>query len=165
MNKKKYLSGWGRYPFYKTQLSEPESLEEIKKAISFGKSIARGNGSSYGDSAINRLNTISMRNFNNILDFNSDSGLLIVQSGILLFDIIEKFLPKGWFSFVTPGTKFVTVGGMVSSDVHGKNHYKDGSFGKYIEWIDLMNSDGKILRCSKSKNSKLYYWIYLVVFS
>ena len=120
--------------------------------------IARGNGRSYGDSSINKLNTIDMRNFNRFLNFNEKDGLLIAQAGVLLKDILEIFLPKGWFPPVTPGTKYVTLGGMVAADVHGKNHYKFGTFGKYVKWIEIMDQNGKIVRCSRKEKKELFFW-------
>ena len=120
--------------------------------------IARGNGRSYGDSSISEQNTICMKNFNKIIDFDMQTGLLTVESGVLLSQIIDKYLTEGWFPKVSPGSKFVTVGGMVACDVHGKNHHKDGSFGNYIEWLDIITSEGEIKRCSKKNNSELFNW-------
>ena len=73
----------------------------------------------------------------------------------MLADVIEVFLERGWFPAVTPGTKFVTLGGMIAADVHGKNHHKDGSFGRYVDWIDIVIADGSIQRCSKTENVEL----------
>ena len=147
------LGGWGRYPLIETKLKSPSSIEELVQEISKKNFIARGNGRSYGDSAINKSNTISMKKFNRVLEFNDDSGLLVTESGILLSEIIDFYLPKGWFPMVTPGSKFVTVGGMVACDVHGKNHHKEGSFGDYIEWLEIITTNGEIKRCSKKENS------------
>ena len=99
-----------------------------------------------------------MRNFNRFLNFDNKKGLVTVEAGILLKDIIEILLPKGWFPPVTPGTKYVTIGGMVAADVHGKNHYKYGTFSKYIEWIEIINHKGKLIRCSRKENAELFFW-------
>ena len=133
-------------------------MYELTKAISMNNAIARGNGRSYGDSSISEQNTICMKNFNKIIDFDMQTGLLTVESGVLLSQIIDKYLTEGWFPKVSPGSKFVTVGGMVACDVHGKNHHKDGSFGNYIEWLDIITSEGEIKRCSKKNNSELFNW-------
>ena len=85
-------------------------------------------------------------------------GILTVESGILLEDIINTFLPRGWFPYVTPGSKYVTIGGLIAADVHGKNHHKDGSFRNFIEWFELIDSKGEIKKCSKDENSELYEW-------
>ena len=152
------LSGWGRFPFINTKVKSPTSIKELVREISKSNVIARGNGRSYGDSSINKNKTICMRNFNHITKFNDETGLLIVESGVLLSEIIEAFLPRGWFPKVTPGSKFVTVGGMVACDVHGKNHHKDGSFGNYVEWIDIITANGEIKKCSKKINTELFNW-------
>ena len=150
------ISGWGNNHFFNVVLRQPRTAIEIKEYIKNIDSIARGNGRSYGDSSINLYNTIDIKKLNRILDFNSKNGLVIVEAGIKLNEIIEVFLPRGWFPYVTPGTKFVTIGGMVASDVHGKNHHKEGSFRKYVRWFDIMLSNGEILRCSKTKNQDLF---------
>ena len=101
-----------------------------------------------------------MTGFNRFLDFDYSNGLLYVQSGVLLSDIIDIFLPNGWFPYVTPGTKFVTIGGMVAADVHGKNHLSHGSFSNHVEWIEIINSDGELIRCSRNENSDLFKWTF-----
>ena len=152
------ISGWGKYPIVNSFVSTPSSLEDLINTIKIGNGIARGNGRSYGDSAISSRNTIEMKKFNRMLEFNSTSGLLVLEAGVILEDVINIFLPKGWFPPVTPGSKFVTIGGMVAADVHGKNHHKDGSFSSYIDWIDVITSGGQIKRCSRKKNKKIFNW-------
>ena len=152
------LSGWGRYPAINAKLSTPRSDTEVFKLLEKGNAIARGNGRAYGDSAVSRTNTIHMKHFNRMLDFNADSGQLVTEAGVLLADVIKVFLPRGWFPVVTPGTKFVTIGGMIAADVHGKNHHKDGSFGTYVDWIDVANADSTLQRCSKTQNTDLFEW-------
>lgn len=151
------LSGWGRYPKINAIVNFPSTILDLKKMIK-KKSIARGNGRSYGDSSISKNSTICMKNFNKILKFDKKTGLLVVESGVLLSDIIDHFLPMGWFPRVTPGSKYVTIGGMVACDVHGKNHHKDGSFGKYIKWLEIITTNGKIKKCSRKNNTKLFNW-------
>ena len=85
-----------------------------------------------------------MKKFNRVLEFNDDTGLIVTEPGILLSEIINSFLPKGWFPTVTPGSKFVTVGGMDACDVHGKNHHKEGCFGDYIVWLEFFTDNGGI---------------------
>ena len=155
---KEIISGWGNYPQIKAFIREPKTIDELKILVKFYSSIARGKGRSYGDSSINELNTIKMSRFNRFLSFDENNGLLVTQAGVVLDDVIKTFLPKGWFPHVTPGTKFVTIGGMVASDIHGKNHYIKGSFQNHIKWIDIINYDGEILRCSSKENSDLFNW-------
>ena len=158
ISQKEEISGWGNYPKIKVFKRKPKSIKELKKYIKENSIIARGNGRSYGDSSINKYNTIDMTSFNRFLYFDNKKGLIIAQSGVLLSDIIKIFAPKGWFLNVTPGTKFVTLGGMVASDVHGKNHHIKGSFRNFIKWIEIIDFEGKILRCSQKKNKDLFDW-------
>ena len=152
------LGGWGRYPLIEAKLKSPTSIEELITLVSRGNAIGRGNGRSYGDSSISKQNTICMKNFNKILKFDNKNGLIVVESGILLSEIITTFLHRGWFPKVTPGSKYVTVGGMLACDVHGKNHHKDGSFGNYVEWLDIITPDKEIIRCSRKTNSEVFNW-------
>ncbi|MEN8831487.1 FAD-binding oxidoreductase [Pacificibacter sp.] len=152
------LSGWGRYPIIDAEMTAPRSIEDISKRVQTGNAIARGNGRSYGDSAVSATNTIHMKHFNRILAFDDQSGQLVAEAGVLLADVIDAFLERGWFPSVTPGTKFVTLGGMIAVDVHGKNHHKDGSFASYVDWIDVMVADGSVQRCSRTENTELFDW-------
>ena len=152
------LAGWGRYPVVEANLVAPRTLEGLIKLVEAGTAIARGNGRAYGDSAISASNTIHMKHFNRMLEFDSVSGQLIAESGVLLADIIHIFLPRGWFPRVIPGTKFVTLGGMIAADIHGKNHHKDGSFRNFVDWIEIIDTTGKVTRCSTSINSELFEW-------
>ena len=155
----KNLSGWGRFPKFYTKELTPKSESQLFEILTNNKSfIPRGNGRSYGDSAVNKNITINMTKMNKFLSWNQNSGELIAESGVLIADIIQTFLPKGWFPFVTPGTKFVTLGGAIACDVHGKNHHKEGSFGNYVNWIEIVIGNNKIIKCSPSKNSKLFHW-------
>ena len=152
------ISGWARYPLIDASIACPTTIEEIRILLETKSSIARGNGRSYGDSAINTENTIDMRHFNRILDFDSGTGLVTVEAGVLLSDIIDYFLPNGWFPTITPGTKFVTVGGMVATDVHGKNHHIEGSFRNCVEWIELMSAEKQQIMCSREHDPDLFNW-------
>ncbi len=152
------LSGWGRYPVHDTEVVSPSDISSLKKNIDLGKTIARGNGRAYGDSAVGSENTIHMKHFNRMLAFDAETGTLTAEAGVHLEDVIKVFLPKGWFPYVTPGTKFVTLGGMAAADVHGKNHHKEGSFSNFVDWIELIDKDGNIIRCSREENTKLFRW-------
>lgn len=153
------LSGWGRFPKIQTRELIPKSESELIEILRHCESyIPRGNGRSYGDSAINNNLTITMTRMNRFLRWNQESGELVAESGTLIADIIDTFLPKGWFPYVTPGTKFVTLGGAIACDVHGKNHHKEGSFGNYINWIEIINEKNEVIKCSPSENSELFHW-------
>lgn len=151
------LSGWGRYPVLDARTHRPRSVEALRQLVLAEPNlIARGNGRAYGDSAINTAATIETRHLNRMIGFDSDSGQLVAEAGVLLGDIITAFLPSGWFPLVTPGTKFVTLGGAIAADVHGKNHHKDGSFRSCVDWVDIMGPDGEIRRCSPQDETILF---------
>ncbi len=155
----KKLAGWGQFPKIETKEVIPNSEEELLTIIKKNESfIARGNGRSYGDSSINATLTINMTRMNKFLDWDQENGELIAESGVLIADIIEHFLPKGWFPYVTPGTKYVTLGGAIACNVHGKNHHSEGAFGDYVNWIELVNDSNEVIRCSKDQNSDLFFW-------
>ncbi|MEO0372216.1 MAG: FAD-binding oxidoreductase, partial [Pseudomonadota bacterium] len=136
----------------------PRTEEAFARAIARCPAIARGNGRAYGDSALNEDNTISTRHLNRMIRFDEKTGVLEAEAGVLLGDVIEAYLPRGWFPAVTPGTKFVTLGGMAAADVHGKNHHVDGGFGNFIDWVDVMGPDGTVTRASRKKNKDLFHW-------
>ncbi|MBQ0820467.1 MULTISPECIES: FAD-binding oxidoreductase [Microvirga] len=151
------LAGWGRFPVMDAQVYVPRDLAGIQQLVASKPSvIARGCGRAYGDSAINSSATIDMRRLNRMLAFDPKTGQLIAEAGVVLSDIIAAFLPRGWFPTVTPGTKFVTLGGMIAADVHGKNHRKHGSFRRCVDWIDVMGADGTIQRCSREGHVELF---------
>ncbi len=151
------LSGWGRYPVHDARVETPRDEADVRALVT-GKrqAIARGNGRAYGDSAINLSATIDMRGLNRMLGFDAKTGQLTVEAGVILGDIIAAFLPRGWFPMVTPGTKFVSVGGAIAADVHGKNHHKDGSFRNSVDWVEVMGADGTVTRCSPRDNTALF---------
>ena len=158
--KNKVISGWGGFPLINSKVFYPENLDEISKKITTSDAsyIARGNGRAYGEAAINKELTISMLKFNKIIEFNHTTGELIAESGVLVADVIKNFTKKGWFPFSCAGTKFITLGGAIAADIHGKNHHHEGSFGNYVNWLDLMDKDGEILRCSKEQNNEIFNW-------
>ncbi len=152
------LSGWGRFPKLHCKVSRPRTEADLRNLLAEGSLIARGNGRAYGDSALNTRATADMRQFNHMLAFDAETGQLTAEAGVMLGDVIAAFLPRGWFPPVTPGTQFVTLGGMIAADVHGKNHHRHGSFGNFVDWIDVMQADGEILRCSPDDNRDLFEW-------
>ena len=151
------LSGWGRYPVLEAQTHQPRSVDTLQGLVLAAPNlIARGNGRAYGDSAINTSATIGTRHLNRMIAFDPASGQLIAEAGVLLGDIIAAFLPRGWFPMVTPGTKFVTLGGAIAADIHGKNHHRVGSFRSCVDWIDVMGPDGETRRCSPQEDAALF---------
>jgi FAD/FMN-containing dehydrogenase len=117
-----------------------------------------GNGRSYGDSCQNHDGTlVDMRSMRKIADFNAETGIITAEAGVLLSDIIAFAAPHGFFPPVVPGTQFVTLGGAIANDIHGKNHHRRGTFGCHVEELSLLRSDGKTYTCSPSENARLYW--------
>ncbi len=151
------LSGWGRFPRVECRWLDPGSADEaVGRVRSDGSLIPRGNGRSYGDAALNPRGTLSLLRNNRMLAFDAATGLLTCEAGLLLADVLDVFMPRGWFPAVTPGTKFVTIGGMIAADVHGKNHHGVGSFGAHVDAFDLALADGRVVRCSRQENAELF---------
>ena len=150
------LSGWGRYPVQACELERPERYADLRSDAR--SLIARGQGRSYGDAALNENGRVLLtERVNRLLDFDVEKGILRVEAGATLAEILDVIVPKGWFLPVTPGTKFVSLGGCVAADVHGKNHHHDGSFGDHVVAIQLILEDASRVTCSASENPELFW--------
>jgi decaprenylphospho-beta-D-ribofuranose 2-oxidase len=151
------LAGWGNYPRYPTALFAPWTPSDVPAltAQRWGL-IARGNGRAYGDAAIGAQFTISTSRLARMRAFDPETGLLTVEAGVLIADILATFAPRGFFMKVVPGTKFVSIGGAIAADVHGKNHHRDGGFGDNLESFELALPTGEIVTCSRSLNIELF---------
>lgn len=153
------MHSWGRYPVTDSQTQKPRSNAELYKALAappFGNTIARGMGRSYGDSALAQ-DLLITENLDQFISFDAEKGLVRCKAGLTLDTILRIFLPRGWFLPVVPGTRFVSVGGAIASDVHGKNHHLDGSFCEHVTALRLMLASGDILQCSPTENSSLFF--------
>lgn len=148
------LRAWGQLP------GEPAAEErwwaERTAALPVLDSslLAYGNGRSYGDVCLNSGATLlHTRGLDRFIAFDEASGVLRCEAGVLLSDILDVFVPRGWFLPVTPGTRFVTVGGAIANDVHGKNHHGAGTFGCHVRRFELLRSDGSRRVCSPGENA------------
>ncbi len=154
---KKYICGWGRHAIIEANVYQPNDMTALRdllaKKIAF---IPRGNGRSYGDSAM-AGNVASMLNFNCFSAFDPISGQLSCEAGVLLADIISSFISSGWFLPVTPGTKYISVAGAIASDIHGKNHHHVGCFSEFVESFDLLLANGEIITCSKTQHPTIFH--------
>ena len=113
-----------------------------------------GNGRSYGDSNLNPGGALLQgAQLDRFIGFDPATGLLRCEGGVLLSSILQLVVPQGWFLPVTPGTQFVTVGGAIANDVHGKNHHATGSFGNQVTQLELLRSDGSRRLCSPEQNA------------
>ena len=155
MKKQDTYSAWGNYPklIGDKQICYSESFDLTNNKIPL---ISQGNLRSYGDSALSK-NPLSLLNHNKIISFNDITGVLHCQTGILLRKIIEEFLEKGWFLPICPGTQDITLGGAIASDVHGKNHYKVGTFSECLLEFSLINGNKQKLICSKTNHSDWFH--------
>jgi FAD/FMN-containing dehydrogenase len=155
------LSGWGNYPAERCEVFRPESLEALHSLIAIGTHahyISRGLGRAYGDSALNREGGVIVHTrLNRFLAFDERTGVLECEAGVSLADIMRHLLPRGWFFPTTPGTKYVTVGGAIAADVHGKNHHISGSFGNFLLDFVLLTASGEILCCSPQKYAEVFW--------
>ncbi len=155
------LSGWGRFPVERCHLFRPERRVEVAKILGSGLQpsyISHGLARSYGDAALNRdCGVICLTRLNRFLSFDAATGLLECEAGISLDEIVRNFLPQGFFLPVTPGTKFVTVGGALASDIHGKNHHKDGTIANFVLDFRLLTAPGEVLLCSRNSNPEIFW--------
>lgn len=148
------ISGWGRIP-----VPGREELSEDLEQLSEAAVLSRGLGRSYGDSACppaDRPVVATTVLGDRVLSFDRDSGLFRAQAGLSLREMNRVFLPQGWFVPVTPGTQYVTLGGMVAADVHGKNHHVDGCIGEHITALKMRVADGRIVTCTRDTHGDLF---------
>lgn len=156
---KQGFSCWGRvYRMALESVSLGSRFDPIPQIIdNVTTLLPYGNGRSYGDSCLNADGTmIKTRSLNRFISFDPSNGVLICESGVLLSEILSLVVPQGWFLPVTPGTRFVTVGGAIANDVHGKNHHINGTFGRHIRQFELLRSDGERLHCTPQIHENLF---------
>ena len=151
------LSGWGLYPRVQCRSVRPRSVDETAAALRSG-GIARGLGRSYGDPALTETGVvIDMTGQDGYLAFDEETGLLTAQAGVSLQQIIDTFAPRGWFPPITPGTKFVTLGGCIANDIHGKAHHVDGCFSTCVRSMRVLLADGTVVTASRQEHPDLFW--------
>lgn len=151
------ISGWGNYPKQDAQLITPSSITSLNEAVKLEESkIVRGMGRSYGDSA-NAPKVLQTSYFDHFLEFDESAGLLTAEAGVTLREMLKVIVPRGWFLPVTPGTSYVSLGGAIASDVHGKNHHSAGTFGQHVKSISIMLGTGEIVTASDISNMDLFH--------
>jgi len=150
------LSGWGRYPVESCELERPERYADLRPTTD--TLIARGQGRSYGDASINENGRVILtERINRMLELDARLGILRAEAGVTLAEILPVIVKQGWFLPVTPGTKFVSLGGCVAADVHGKNHHHEGGFAEYVLGIELILADGTRKTCSVTENEDIFW--------
>src|SRR5436305_3151594 len=150
---------WGRYPrvkprqvipvFWRDELPNLTTLEQPVLPFGYGRS--------YGDSCLNEDGiTLDISNLRRFISFDEEQGILRCEAGVSLAEVLELIVPRGWFLPVTPGTQFVSVGGAIANDVHGKNHHKAGTFGCHVTQFELLRSSGERFICTPTQHSELF---------
>ncbi len=158
------LGSWGRYPqfaqqgrasFWQNEL--PSNLRALREL--YGSTLAYGQGRSYGDSCLAQSgHVMPMRGLDRFISFDVQTGVVRAEAGLTLDVLLQHGVPQGWFLPVTPGTRYVTLGGAVANDVHGKNHHVQGTFGCHVRAFGLLRSDqDEALHCSLSENTELFH--------
>jgi decaprenylphospho-beta-D-ribofuranose 2-oxidase len=148
------LSGWGRH-----SAEGREHFGEDLERLSLDANLSRGLGRSYGDSSLpasDRPDVLNTTFADRILRFDEDTGLFRAEAGFPLSELNRLLMPRGYFTPVSPGTKFVTLGGMVAADVHGKNQHRDGNFGHHVTALKMRVADDRVLECSSDRHSDLF---------
>ena len=154
---KQKITNWGNFPVVEKEIKSEDSLQKIKDfVLSHKEVIARGNGRCYGDASLGE-NIFSPKRLNKFIGFDKIEGVLECEAGVLLSDILEISVPQGYFLNVTPGTKFVSVGGAIASDVHGKNHHSEGCFSEYVLEFKLMKENAEVITCSREENTEDFW--------
>jgi FAD/FMN-containing dehydrogenase len=149
-------TSWGRLP---GAPHTARGLVSRTAALPLGagdRALPFGNGRSYGDSCHSDGVLLDTRGLNAVIAFDAATGVLRCEPGLLLSELFRVIIPAGWFVPVTPGTQFVTIGGAIANDVHGKNHHAKGTFGRHVRSFELLRSDGSRRICSPTENADLF---------
>lgn len=148
---------WGNFFKNPQKIKRFDSKDVVALSATGTTILPYGNGRSYGDSCLNSNGILlDMSSANKFISFNPKTGVLCCEAGVLLLDILETFTPQGWTLPTTPGTAYVSVGGAIANDVHGKNHHKVGSFGHFVKALTLLRTDGTTLICSETENADYF---------
>ena len=149
------IHGWGRYPIAEATVILPRTITDCVDFIKSHSLIARGLGRSYGDSA--HSSTVMQSTYlDHFIRFDTQNGVLACEAGVSIWEILHLIVPKGWFIPVTPGTGYVTIGGAIASDVHGKNHHLSGTFSQCLVSFDLMLGTGEVVTVSPGSMPHLF---------
>ncbi len=150
-------SSWGGTFNALHDVRHPAWANELNFTNSDKKYLAYGNGRSYGDSCLNDGGIlIDVRNMDHFIHFDEKSGTLTCEAGVQFEQILKLIVPQGWFLPVTPGTRYITVGGAVANDIHGKNHHVGGTFGHHVSRFELIRSNGEKILCTPQQNRDMF---------
>jgi len=152
------IASWGNVIRAEHRVVQLRSRQEGFPRLAFdGSVLPYGNGRSYGDSCLNVGGALlQTRALDRFIRFDRETGILACEAGVLLADILDLTVPAGWFLPVTPGTRFITLGGAIANDVHGKNHHGAGTFARHVRRIELARSDGQHIVCSSEQHPEWF---------
>jgi decaprenylphospho-beta-D-ribofuranose 2-oxidase len=155
--KQKIMAGWGNIPKCSGTVFYPETTQDVQEIVRDNAAcIAFGNGRSYGDSALgNRM--VSTRSLPPVFDVNPQTGVLRCGAGVLLADILAKIIPLGWTLPVLPGTRYITVGGAIAANVHGKNQRRPNLLSNYLLDFQLVTESGELYACSRTQHPAVFW--------
>ena len=158
---RRLVAGWGNTAPTAAEVATLRSRQDAAAVLAARPPrgvIPRGLGRSYGDVAQNAGGVVAdCTALDRVVAFDDDSGVLTVEGGACLDDLMRAFVPRGWFVPVTPGTRYVTVAGCVANDVHGKNHHVEGSFADHVASIVLQTPDGEVAEIGPGERPELYW--------
>jgi FAD/FMN-containing dehydrogenase len=152
------VSGWGRFPIHDGPVARLSTTAAVREQILTSRRIVpRGNGRSYGDAAIGAASTLELLKLDRFLEFDRRTGRVRAEAGLLLADLLEIAAPLGLLPHAVPGTKYVTTGGMIACDVHGKNHHHAGGFTNSLLSLKLLLPSGETVECSPDREAQLFF--------
>lgn len=151
------VTNWGNFPVVEKEMKSADTLAQIKDFVrSRNEVIARGNGRCYGDASLGE-HIFSTKRLNKLISFDRLNGIIECEAGVLLSEVLDVIVPQGYFLYVTPGTRLITIGGAIASDVHGKNHHAEGCFSEYVTEFRLMTENGEVITCSREENAEKFW--------
>jgi FAD/FMN-containing dehydrogenase len=158
-----YVEGWGMAVGAHGRVLRPRSVEEVLACFDTARREGttlglRGTGCSYGDASVNAAgHALDFTAMNRVLSFDASTGVAVVEPGVTIEDLWQKTLPEGWWPAVVPGTAFPTVAGVAAMNIHGKNNFKVGTAGDWIDEFDLALPTGEVKRCSRKEHPDLFH--------
>ncbi len=158
MSERRTLTGWGRATRSSAFVASPSDADELRhRLLQTDSVLARGLGRSYADQATNAGGLVALTDNLTRIGPIDDSGVVTVDAGVSIEALLCHTVPQGWFAPVTPGTRFVTIGGAIAADIHGKNHHVDGTFGAHVVDLELLVGDGSVVTCGPDLHPELYW--------
>lgn len=158
LHKKEKLSGWGNYPVSESYTVAVRDSADVMSTLQAGTLVPRGLGRSYADQAVNDNRYVGdCTKLNRMLAWDGATGILECEAGVSLEEIITTFVPRGWLPMICPGTKFVTIGGAIANDIHGKAHHIDGSFVNCVISFKILLADGRVVTASRTEYADLFW--------